>query len=81
MCLINVCKIKIIQKKLFFEEFKKEGLEGWRETEKRRTRKDGGRVGRRKQDRNGRNKTRVLRHRASQKMAINKTLGSIGTGI
>ena len=77
MCLINVCKIKIIQKK----RGKKEGLEGWRETEKRRTRKDGGRVGRRKQDRNGRNKTRVLRHRASQKMAINKTLGSIGTGI
>ena len=56
-------------------------MEGWRETEKRRTRKDGGRVGRRKQDRNGRNKTRVLRHRASQKMAINKTLGSICTGV
>jgi len=58
---MNVCKIKIIQKI-------KVRRKGWRDGEKqKRTRKDGGRVGRRKQAGNGRNQTRrVLRHRSPQ---------------
>ena len=61
MCLMNVCKIKIIQKKKWLEG-RVGGMERNRE---KRTRKDGGRVGRRKQAGNGRNQTRrVLRHRS-----------------
>ena len=63
MCLMSVCKKKIIPKKR--EEGRVGGMERNRE---KRTRKDGGRVGRGKQDGNGRNKTkRALRHRKSQK--------------